>query len=56
MSSTPGEFNITPQDGAAFRLSGLSFPTKFNLSSLELLMPRQALFALRYSLPPTRSL
>ena len=32
-----GEFNITPQDGAAFRLSGLSFPTKFNLSrALEL--------------------
>ena len=26
-----GEFRITPQDGAAFRLSGLSFPTKFNL-------------------------
>jgi hypothetical protein len=27
-----GEFHITPQDGAAFKLSGLSFPTKFNLS------------------------
>ncbi|MGH8210036.1 MAG: hypothetical protein ACRETD_05615 [Steroidobacteraceae bacterium] len=28
-----GEFHITPQDGAAFRLAGLSFPTKFNLST-----------------------
>jgi hypothetical protein len=28
-----GEFNITPADGAAFRLAGLSFPTKFNLST-----------------------
>ena len=27
-----GEFHITAHDGAAFRLSGLSFPTKFNLS------------------------
>ncbi len=26
------EFHITAHDGAAFRLSGLSFPTKFNLS------------------------
>jgi hypothetical protein len=26
-----GEFVITPQDGAAFKLAGLSFPTKFNL-------------------------
>lgn len=26
-----GEFAITPKDGAAFQLSGLSFPTKFNL-------------------------
>lgn len=25
------EFAITPQDGAAFKLAGLSFPTKFNL-------------------------
>jgi hypothetical protein len=25
------EFAITPQDGAAFELAGLSFPTKFNL-------------------------
>lgn len=24
------EFAITPQDGAAFKLSGLSFPTKFD--------------------------
>lgn len=28
-----GEFQVTPQDGAAFRLAGLSFPTKFNLST-----------------------
>jgi hypothetical protein len=26
------EFAITPADGAAFRLSGLSYPTKFNLA------------------------
>jgi hypothetical protein len=26
-----GEFAITGQDGAAFRLAGLSYPTKFNL-------------------------
>jgi hypothetical protein len=26
-----GEFHVTRQDGAAFRLAGLSFPTKFNL-------------------------
>ena len=29
-----GEFRITPEDGAAFRLSGLSFATKFNLSKV----------------------
>ena len=28
----PGEFLITPEDGEAFRLSGLSHPTKFDLS------------------------
>ena len=28
-----GEFHVTPQDGAAFGLAGLSFPTKFNLST-----------------------
>lgn len=27
-----GGFTITPEDGAAYRLSGLSFPTKFNLA------------------------
>lgn len=26
----PGEFAITPEDGGAFDLSGLSYPTKFN--------------------------
>jgi hypothetical protein len=26
-----GEFAITAQDGAAFRIAGLSYPTKFNL-------------------------
>ncbi len=26
-----GEFAITPEDGAAFAVSGLSYPTKFNL-------------------------
>ncbi|HUG73783.1 MAG TPA: hypothetical protein VMK82_10185 [Steroidobacteraceae bacterium] len=26
-----GEFAISPADGAAFKASGLSFPTKFNL-------------------------
>ena len=26
-----GEFAISPQDGAGFKLAGLSFPTKFNL-------------------------
>ena len=26
-----GEFLIAPRDGAAFRVSGLSFPTKFDL-------------------------
>jgi hypothetical protein len=26
-----GEFVITEQDGAAFRIAGLSYPTKFNL-------------------------
>jgi hypothetical protein len=29
-----GEFRIAPEDGAAFRLSGLSFATKFNLSKV----------------------
>jgi len=28
----PGEFSITPADGEAYRLSGLSYPTKFDLS------------------------
>lgn len=27
-----GEFSILPADGAAFRVSGLSYPTKFNLA------------------------
>ena len=27
-----GEFLITPEDGDAFRIAGLSFPTKFNLA------------------------
>jgi hypothetical protein len=27
-----GEFAIVPADGAAFRVSGLSYPTKFNLA------------------------
>ena len=26
----PGEFAITPHDGGAYSLSGLSYPTKFN--------------------------
>ena len=26
----PGEFAITPADGGAYALSGLSYPTKFN--------------------------
>ncbi len=26
----PGEFAITPEDGSAFELSGLSYPTKFD--------------------------
>lgn len=26
-----GEFSITPQDGTAYAVSGLSYPTKFNL-------------------------
>lgn len=26
----PGEFAITPEDGSAYALSGLSYPTKFN--------------------------
>ncbi len=26
----PGEFAITPADGSAYTLSGLSYPTKFN--------------------------
>jgi hypothetical protein len=26
----PGEFAITPDDGGAYALSGLSYPTKFN--------------------------
>lgn len=28
-----GEFAITPADGAAYAVAGLSFPTKFNLSA-----------------------
>ena len=33
----PGEFSITPADGAAYTVSGLSYPTKFNLArSVEL--------------------
>jgi hypothetical protein len=26
-----GEFSITPQDGTAYKVAGLSYPTKFNL-------------------------
>ena len=29
----PGEFAITPSDGEAHSISGLSYPTKFNLAS-----------------------
>jgi hypothetical protein len=29
----PGEFAITPDDNAAFAVSGLSYPTKFNLGN-----------------------
>jgi len=29
----PGEFVITPSDGDAYSISGLSYPTKFNLAS-----------------------
>lgn len=29
----PGEFVITPSDGDAYAISGLSYPTKFNLAS-----------------------
>jgi hypothetical protein len=28
-----GEFSITPTDGQAYRLAGLSYPTKFDLSA-----------------------
>jgi hypothetical protein len=28
-----GEFSITPADGQAYRLAGLSFPTKFDLGA-----------------------
>jgi hypothetical protein len=28
-----GEFRIAPEDGEAYQLAGLSFPTKFNLAS-----------------------
>jgi len=32
-----GEFRITPEDGEAYQLAGLSYPTKFNLAlNLEL--------------------
>ena len=30
-----GEFSITAEDRAAYRLSGLSFPTKFDMSSTQ---------------------
>jgi hypothetical protein len=30
-----GEFPITPADGAAYQLFGLSFPTKFDLSRTQ---------------------
>lgn len=33
-----GEFAITPEDGEAFRLAGLSYPTKFNLRE-EVILP-----------------
>lgn len=29
----PGEFVISPSDGDAYAISGLSYPTKFNLAS-----------------------
>lgn len=32
-----GEFAVTPADDAAYRLSGLSYPTKFNLRERALL-------------------
>ena len=32
-----GEFAITPDDGAAFALSGLSYPTKFDFRNTQIL-------------------
>lgn len=40
-----GEFEITPNDGVAFTLSGLSFPTKFDLKKTEVLPYTEEWFA-----------
>ena len=44
-----GEFRITPEDGEAYRLAGLSFPTKFSLAS-HVELPYTATW---FSPPPT---
>ena len=40
-----GEFEISPVDGEAFRLSGLSFPTKFDLKRTHVLPYNEEWFA-----------
>ena len=44
-----GEFRIAPQDGEAYALSGLSYPTKFNLATVVELPYTTEWFAV----PPT---
>ena len=41
----PGEFTITPEDGGAYALSGLSYPTKFNTRRPVFLPYNDAWFA-----------
>ncbi len=41
----PGEFTITPHDGGAYALSGLSYPTKFNTQRSVFLPYNDAWFA-----------
>lgn len=44
----PGEFVLSPEDGDAFELSGLSYPTKFNLRGTVVLAYAPGWF----SIPP----
>lgn len=47
----PGEFAITPEDGEAFEVSGLSYSSKFNLRGTVILPYVQEWFSVPSGLP-----